>query len=229
MIDWHSHVLPGIDDGSRSVSESVSMLNLLKQQGVDTVIATPHFYADNNTVEEFLKDRELSYGKLRANSADDLPKVLLGAEVCYYPGISKLQKLKELCIEGTEILLLEMPFDTWTEQTVREVLELACSGEFIIVLAHIDRYIRLQNDAAIKELCQAGIYMQLNPDFRLSFFTCRKVVKLLSKGVICFIGSDCHNMNSRKPQFGEAINYIRKKFGDDMISRIDEFGYLLID
>ena len=61
MIDWHSHILPGIDDGSRDVSESLALIEKLSEQGVDTVVATPHFYADDNSVDAFLEKRNKAY------------------------------------------------------------------------------------------------------------------------------------------------------------------------
>ena len=57
MIDWHSHILPAMDDGSKDVAESISMLGMQTSQGVGTVIATPHFYANDETVAAFLKRR----------------------------------------------------------------------------------------------------------------------------------------------------------------------------
>ena len=54
MIDIHTHILPGLDDGSSSIEESEKMLCMLSEQGVDTVVATPHFYIDDTKGEEFL-------------------------------------------------------------------------------------------------------------------------------------------------------------------------------
>ena len=93
MIDFHSHVLPGIDDGSSCVEESLDMLRIAKSQGVITMLATPHFYAQNNSVGHFLKDREKSLNKLKACTEymkDDVyPDIKLGAEVCYFNGIGQ--------------------------------------------------------------------------------------------------------------------------------------------
>ena len=64
MIDWHSHILPGIDDGSGSIEESLALLKMQREQGADTVIATPHFFADDETVDEFLARRQESLDSL---------------------------------------------------------------------------------------------------------------------------------------------------------------------
>ena len=125
MIDWHSHILPKLDDGSKNLDEALELLRILSEQGVNTVIATPHFYANDESLERFLERREESYKSLCEALPENSPKLLLGAEVCYYPGISRLDGLEKLCIEGTRLLLLEMPFEHWTEHTIREVRELA--------------------------------------------------------------------------------------------------------
>ena len=57
VIDFHSHILPNIDDGSKDINMSVEMLKRSKQQGIDVIVATPHFYADSNTIEHFLNKR----------------------------------------------------------------------------------------------------------------------------------------------------------------------------
>ena len=65
MIDFHTHILPRMDDGSRSVEESLEMLDSMRQQGVKTVFATPHFYANDESVDSFLERREASLKAMR--------------------------------------------------------------------------------------------------------------------------------------------------------------------
>ena len=110
MIDFHSHILPGMDDGSKSTQESLEMLDMLRAQGVDTVAATPHFYARENPPEVFLRRRAEAWNRLRPQLTADSPRVLLGAEVRYFQGISHVDRLHDLCLEGQDVLLLEMPF-----------------------------------------------------------------------------------------------------------------------
>jgi protein-tyrosine phosphatase len=88
--DFHSHILPGGDDGSRSVNESLKMLSLDADQGIRRVIATPHFYANHDTPERFLKRREAAWSHLReaVEGFSGLPEIVLGAEVYYFPGMS---------------------------------------------------------------------------------------------------------------------------------------------
>lgn len=222
MTDWHSHILPQMDDGSKSVEESIALLKALKGQGVNRVIATPHFYANDETVEDFIKRRQKAFEKVSAHLNDELPNVLLGAEVSFYSGISRLDGIGRLKIENTDLLLLEMPFSCWTEYIVRELLELSSSGEFTIMLAHIERYFSLQNASVWQRLYDSGILMQSNASFFNDFFKKKKAINLLKSEKIHFIGSDCHNMTSRPPELQKAYDYITKKLGEEFLRYTNE-------
>lgn len=229
MIDWHSHVLPQMDDGSRSLEESIELLDMLSKQGVNTVIATPHFYANDESVSKFLERRIVSYEKLCSALSDKMPKVILGAEVSYYSGISRLEGLGELCIEGTQLLLLEMPFTKWTEHTVREVKEIASRGDITLILAHIERYLDIVGEEVFDDLREYGVLMQVNSGFFNRNATKRRALKLLARGGIQLIGSDTHNVSLRPPTLDSAYNIIEKKFGKDFIYEINGYGYFLLD
>ena len=138
MIDWHTHILPGMDDGSRDVAESISLIKMQVSQGIDTVVATPHFYANDETINSFLDRRKKSLELLKSELPDTSPKILLGAEVRYYQGISRMADLNALRIENSKLILLEMPISTWTEYMIRELIEISGKSEVKIVLAHVD-------------------------------------------------------------------------------------------
>ena len=192
MIDWHSHILPAMDDGSKDVGESLAMLDVLRSQGVKTVIATPHFHANEETVDEFLSRRQRSYDTLREAMNDRDINLICGAEVKYYPGISRMEELKKLSIGGTRLLLLEMPMTKWTDFTLQELFELANTSGLKIVMAHIERYLGMQGKQILKQLCENGIRMQVNASFFGRIMSRNKAINLLEMGYIHFIGSDCH-------------------------------------
>ena len=229
MIDWHSHVLPQMDDGSRSLEESIELLKMLSAQGVDTVIATPHFYADDESVEDFLKRRSKSYGNLCAFLSENSISVRLGAEVSYYSGISRLEGLSELCVEGSSILLLEMPFARWTEHTVKEVISIAMHGNVTVMLAHVERYMDMQEKDVFDKLREYGVIMQVNSSFFSRGSSKRRALKLLAKGGIQVIGSDTHNITSRPPTLDSAYKVIEKKLGKEFVREIDGYGRFLLD
>lgn len=228
MIDWHSHILPGMDDGSRDVAESISLINMQASQGIGTVIATPHFYANDESVESFLDRRSKSFEQLKSQLPENSPKILLGAEVQYYQGISRMTDLKALRIEGSKLFLLEMPMTGWSEYMVRELTELSGKSSIRIVLAHVERYLSLEKRAVWERINENGILMQVNARFFTSLASKRKAISLLKGGNIHFVGSDCHNMAVRPPQIGNAFEVIQKKLGDDYISQMNEYGYSLL-
>lgn len=225
MIDWHSHVLPRVDDGSRSVSESLQMLTLLGGQGVDTVIATPHFYADDCSLDEFIEKRAAAYEALAQHLSEKMPRILLGAEVKYYPGISRMTGLERLAIENTSLLLLEMPISKWTEYTVRELIEISSSRGITVILAHMERYFLMQGAETQRRILESGVLMQANSSFFTSFGNRRRAMSLLDGGLIQFVGSDCHNLKSRPPRISGAYDLIRKRLGDSFVIQMNEYGY----
>lgn len=227
MIDWHSHILPGVDDGSRNTAESLAMLQMLREQGVDTVVATPHFYANERSVGRFLAKRNSALEALKAQLTDESIKIIPGAEVKYYPGISRMPDLKRLCIEGSGLLLLEMPMSKWTEYTMRELVELSSTSGMTVVLAHIERYLRDQNRAAWSRLYDCGIQMQTNASFFNSILTRKKALRMLADGAIHFIGSDCHNTGKRAPHMDRAVQIIEKKLGRPFVDQMDEYGHAM--
>lgn len=228
MIDWHSHILPGMDDGCRDVAESILLMNMQRSQSVSTVVATPHFYANDEMVSSFLERRQKAFDSLKKELPEGSPEILLGAEVRYYSGISRMADLRSLKIENSKLLLLEMPMASWGEYTVRELVELSGKGGFKIVLAHVERYLDLQKQSVWERIYESGILMQANASFFISFSTKRKALALLKDGGIHFIGSDCHNIKTRPPQLGKAYEIIQKKHGEKSLYQMNEYGRSLL-
>ncbi len=223
MIDFHAHILSGVDDGSKSVDESLLMLKALADQGVKTVIATPHFYANDESVDEFIDRRNKAY-ELLVDKAPDVPNIILGAEVRYYDGISRLQDLKKLRIEGTKFLLLEMPFSRWTEYAIKEIVDIASRGKITLVLAHIDRYLSMQSKDTLVRLLENGVLFQANASFFGRVLGASKAVRMLKENQIHFIGSDCHNLTDRAPNMHKAIQVIKKRIGNTAVGDYINFG-----
>ena len=220
MIDLHSHILPAVDDGSRNTQESLKMLRMLKKQGVTKVVATPHFYANRSSVDEFLSNREESYLRLCAELSENMPQIILGAEVKYYEGISRLENLNKLCIGDSKLLLLEMPMRKWTEFILRELRELSLCGNIIIVLAHIERYLAYQNKGTVDELVNDGILIQANANFFINFTSRHKALSMLRRNLIHFIGSDCHNLTDRVPKNCDKIFTTSPSFVGEIKKRV---------
>ena len=148
LVDFHTHILPGIDDGSRDIDMTLRMLEAEMQQGVSHICATPHFYAHRRSIDFFLERRNKALAKVNDVLADhpELQRITPGAEVYYFAGMGRAEGLQELCLEGTDLLLLEMPFDQWNRDMLRDVDDIIHRRQLRVVLAHVERYERLQRD-----------------------------------------------------------------------------------
>ena len=222
-MDAHSHILPGIDDGSSSVEESVAMLHVLAQQGRTHVVATPHFYARYESPEKFLAKRDHAEEILRGAMArfEGLPEVSIGAEVYFFRGMSESEFLPKLKIRGTDCILVEMPPSPWREEHYRELEEIWGKWGITPIVAHVDRYIwPLRTYGIPRLLMELPVLVQANSEFFLEKATSGMAMRMLKKDQIQLLGSDCHNMASRKPNMGEAVELIRRKLGDGVLENI---------
>ena len=225
VVDFHSHILPGIDDGSRSVEESLEMLRLEAQQGISCVVATPHIYANRDNLDRFLKRRSHSEQILRSALSEDHPQVVIGAEVYYFTGISESAALPKLGIGDTKHILIEMPHPPWTEAMYRELSQIYNKQGMIPIIAHIDRYIsRFRTFGIPKRLENLPVLVQANAEFFLNKRTASMALRMLRSGKIHLLGSDCHNLKDRKPNLTEAITLIEQRLGTDSIQYIAESG-----
>jgi len=219
MTDFHTHILPEIDDGSKNVEQSLEMLDVLAKQGVDTVFATPHFYADIHTIDEFLKLRDESAKKLtKATKGGNYPEIKLGAEVLLSFDLTTMDNLDKLCIEGTNLLLLEMPYTSWSINHLNWIDHILAAYNIVPVIAHIDRYLYTHNPEIIKALLDMEVMIQCNADSIVRLTTRHKVLKMAKKGQIHFIGSDCHNTTNRKPNMEKALKILKRRIGSKHIN-----------
>lgn len=232
MIDFHTHILPKIDDGAESISESLGMLQESLRQGVDVMVATSHFYADEEDPESFLRRRNRAYAILRRimqTDANVYPKVVLGAEVLYFPGISRADGVEQLCFGKARCILVEPPMVRWTDSMLDEIQNMGNYFQCTPVIAHVDRYMAmLKDETLINRVCQRGMYVQVNADYFCNPKTQRKAMQNLRHGKIHLLGSDCHNLTSRVPNIQKARSKIRDAgLFDAYLKLRDNAEYLL--
>ena len=215
MIDIHTHILPGVDDGSKDVEESIKMLGILSAQGVDTVVATPHFYIEMTDAKTFLEKRNMAAEMLeeKLNSADfERPRIALGAEVQFYNELHMLDELEDLCINGTNYILVEMPFIEWTERTYQVLEQMCVNRDVVPVIAHLERYREFKkNPETAIWLKELGALVQINSESLYERSTRRSALKMIKNELVAFIGSDAHNTTTRPPCLGDAFEIINKK------------------
>lgn len=231
MTDFHSHILPCVDDGSDSIRMSLDMLRRQAQQGIDRVAATPHFYARHDNPDRFLARRAEAEARLRDAMAAEsgLPELVLGAEVHYFPGISHCDVLHELTIDGKRCILIEMPPPPWTESMYRELEGLITRQNLRPIIAHIDRYIRpLRTYRIPQRLGELPVLVQANAEFFLHRSTQRFAMGLLRAGKIHVLGSDCHDLTDRPPNLEAAFHEIHRCCGEEILGRLRQYEQMIL-
>ena len=226
VVDFHTHILPEVDDGSASIEESLALLSAQMQQGIQCVIATPHFYAHHDKPERFLRRRQMAADRLRAavGEQNGYPQIKLGAEVYFFSGMSDSESLNHLTIGEKKYILLEMPFVDWTNQFFQEMEAIYIKQGITPIIAHVDRYIRPFRTCGIPErLMDLPVLVQANASFFTKASTRRMALRMLSRDQIHLLGSDCHNMSTRKPNLGEAVEIILDRLGPEAVERINSY------
>ncbi len=235
MIDFHSHILPGMDDGAASPEESIQMLKMSAQQGVDTIFATCHFYADKEDPAHFLKRRKTAFENLRSYywSIGDvnfnIPVIYPGAEVYYFPGIAACEEIIPLALGNTGLIMVEPPMMPFTRRILDEIEAIGTNLNLIPVVAHLDRYCRLLRDDSLFELLsERRILIQVNASFFLNRDSEEFALKLLEKEMFQLLGSDCHNTTSRAPNLGLAAEKINTRNLNNSLAKLNELSYNIL-
>lgn len=229
IVDFHTHILPGVDDGSDSLECSRRMLFMLKRQGVTHVVATPHFYASYDNPMRFLQRRQGSYEQLRAAMNPDFPELILGAEVHFFEGISDCEDLHQLAIGDTGYILVEMPAVLWTDRMLRELVELKYKHGLTPIIAHLDRYMSpLRSHGLPEKLRELPVLVQANTGCFLRSTSRRMALRLLREGTVHLLGSDCHNLTTRRPDMERAFAVIERNLGQEALDRIHRIGQQIL-
>lgn len=228
VIDFHSHVLPRMDDGSRSSEESLGMLQLSASQGIDVMAATSHFYATEDRISSFLDRRRRSEERLKESidqklTGEKIPRLIMGAEVAFFSGISRAERLEELAYEGTDLLLLEMPFTKWGKSDIQEVKYIVEHREMRVLLAHLERFLMIPgNKKKIYELMELPVYVQINAGSFERWNERRQILKMIKKKGMIFLGSDCHGIHHRVPNLENGREALEDMMGSAFINEMDK-------
>ncbi len=208
--DFHTHILPAMDDGAKDVETSLGMLNALKTQGIDTVLLTPHYFAHHETPATFLQRREASLAALQA--AGEIPlETVLGAEVHVMRELADVQGIENLRLGNSAYIMLEMPYLPLADWMIEAIENLYYTHGCKPMLAHLSRYAAYYNDKDFDALLSLqDVVVQVNND-DLKHRYIRKLVKAwIKRGVPVVFGSDCHSLTHRRPNFDTIVAYTSK-------------------
>ena len=223
-LDMHCHILPGVDDGSRSMDMSMAMLDYAYEEGVRAIILTPHYHGGYVETERAVIDE--TFEELKKYSMKQHPdmKLFIGNEIYYYPSVPEwIEEGRVHTLADSDYVLLE--FSTTVEK--RELLEAVqnlCSHGYYPVLAHVERYDCLIRDPSyVGDLIDNGAYIQVNSKtiageggMKIRHF----VKKLLKEEWIHFIGTDAHSMGGRKPEMADCADHIIRKCSEEYAAEI---------
>ena len=223
MIDFHAHLLPGIDDGSRSVKMSAAMLQESRRQDNEISVATPHFYFNKKT-DKMLVKREKMYKaveKFCLKRGLEVPEIIQGFEVHLSKKIFDEPDIDKLLISGTNTMLVEMPWKKWDDEVFSR-LEFLLGKGYDIVIAHPERYDSIATESDYERLFSYGLAGQLNAASLINPNTKEFAYKLISDGRIQVIGSDAHNVGLRANFIQIASQLINRKFGEKYTQMMEE-------
>ncbi len=221
LVETHCHILPGIDDGAQTTDESIKLIKMLKTQGCEKIVCTPHYYSDNISLNDFLLKRDNAVRQLKSALTEDMPQILPAAEVFITDYLLNNDDLSPLCIGNSPYILIEHPFSCDFSAKILNRLENMCINFNVKpILAHIERYEALmENKDVVDELIDMGCLIQVNIDsFEYAHRkTKKRLFKYLESGRIHLIGSDCHNLTTRVPNYEPGITAIKEKLGSEAI------------
>lgn len=238
LVDFHAHILPGVDHGCADIETSLCMIEHAREIGITDIVATPHYYFHCDPIDDFLRRREEGYNLLTSTLAslgiDDI-KITLAAEVSLEPDmINELstRELRALSIAGTDYMLTEMPlFDTgWSNRIYDALCELESRHKIIPIIAHIERYAKNHSESLILQ----GYIAQVNADLYASgIFGRLQFSNLVKNDAVHLIGSDLHDPTERNyDNFKKLVTKLSPKMLDyfcDNASRILENKRFLYD
>ncbi|WP_314406573.1 CpsB/CapC family capsule biosynthesis tyrosine phosphatase [uncultured Gemella sp.] len=220
MIDIHSHIIFGVDDGAKNENDTRDLLEESYNQGVKGIIATPHrrqgmFETDLGIIIENFKRVE----EIAKEVADDL-KIYLGSEIFYKDDeIENIENKIHPTLAGTDYILVEFPYEMRYKEINRALSKILFLG-ITPVIAHVERYINVDEDG-IQKLINMGVYIQVNAESVLKTKLIgdkhkhfkKRAKKYLDKNLVHFIASDMHSMKIRRTYMREAFEQIKSKYG----------------
>lgn len=227
MIDLHCHILPGVDDGAKSIEESVAMARMAAVGGTKVIVATPHMRHPQFHVPGSLAATKLAEVRAALAAAGVPVEVVPGGEIHWSSGIAEGLASGELLALGAahRSILFELPYSHVPPAFRDVVFKLQIAGT-AVVLAHPERIVELQDSPGkIEEYRNAGILVQVTAQSLTGEFGRRPqktAERWLSQGWIDLVASDGHNTLKRPPTLDGAARAIRRAKGDTEAQRLLE-------
>lgn len=204
---------------------------MMKLQGITHVIATPHFYAVNDNLEDYIDRINSAYNKLiKAVAGSELPKIYLGSEVLYYRYIGQSESVYEFCLNKSQYLLLELTDNCIDSGLFDDIIKLRDNMGITPIIAHLERYHKASDyKKLLKFIHEEKILTQINASSLFIDSYSKTAEKLIKKGIINFIATDAHSPVSRPPMMKEALMKISEKLGQEYLNGFIRNSQILLE
>jgi protein-tyrosine phosphatase len=221
MIDIHSHILPGLDDGARTLEESVAMLQIAAEAGTTDIVATPHANLEYQFQPEVVSQR---IAELSA-AAGSTPRVHRGCDFhLSYDNIQDaIANPTKYTISNKAYLLVEFS-DLLIFKTTEEIFGRLKEAGMVPVITHPERNPLLQQrPERLQAWTESGCLLQVTGQSFLGRFGNRArefAESLVRRGLVHIVASDAHDAEDRTPELGSAYSYVARKFGEECAERL---------
>lgn len=233
MIDVHSHLIPNIDDGSKSVSETISLIKEARDVGFTDIILTPHYMM--NYYEADIEEAKLWKQKLQEILNEELIEVNLhlGMEVYITDDLmDKIEQNKIITLSDSKYLLMELPLNSNVHFMDDVIFKLINNG-ITPIIAHPERYkIVQENLEVVEKLIEMGCLIQSNYASILGYYgkhAQKTMKKLLKNNLINFLGTDTHRKNTIYPMVPKSIKKISKIIGEEQTKGIIKNAEIILN
>ena len=232
MIDFHSHIIPEIDDGSRSIKETMLLLQEAKEAGFTSIISTSHYLPGRYEFDEASRMQFLETIQAGAKNFGIDIDLKLGSEIyACYDMVELLKGNKASTISGTKYVLFELPMQSQLPNFKNILYDLLGHG-YRPIIAHPERYSYVkENPNWLLEYLELGILFQSNYGSIIGMYgkEAQRTVKLLLKNnMIHFLGSDVHKSNTIYTKMPEIFEELRKILERQELKKLTKFNAQLV-
>lgn len=221
-VDIHCHILPGVDDGAKSLEQAYHMLEIACKQGISTMIATPHHMPDGKNASPETIGKRVAQLQSYVDEKQLNMKIYAGNEIYFYGEAADMLDEGKICtLADSSCVLVEFsPMDD--ARYIRNSLAELQNMGYDPIIAHVERYMSLCKAPfeKIQELRDMGVLIQVNAGSVTGFFGKGSkdiAEKLLKKELVDFIGTDAHSDGGRAPKIEECAQILQKKCSPEYV------------
>ena len=232
MIDFHSHIIPEIDDGSRSIEETMLLLEEAQKAGFTKIICTSHYLEEYYEFDEASRKQFLEMLKIGVNNLKLNVELYLGSEIyTSYDIVDLLKTQRASTINNTNYVLIELPMQSELPN-LKNVMYTLIGNGYIPIIAHPERYSYVkENPNWLLDYIELGVLFQANYGSIIGMYgrESQKTVKLLLKhDMIHFLGSDVHRPKTIYAKMPEILQELQKVLERDKLKRLTKINPQLV-